>query len=366
MSKTASTPMTAAAATTDAADMPWLARQASRLLHQPGHALLLQGPSGLGQFGLALYLARAWLCESRPPDAPAAVPCGHCAGCHAIAVRTHPDLLVLMPEAHQLELGWTVDSGDAADGEAKSATRRKPSRDIRVDAMRQMITFSQRTDSRGRGKVVLVYPAENMNAVTANALLKTLEEPPGGTRFLLVSDAADRLLPTIRSRCHTWAMQWPDAREAADWLHRHGVAEAQAATLLQIVGGRPLDALALAHSGMNVQDWLNLPQALAQGHAGLLAPLPPAQAVRVLQKLCHDLHSLLAGGAPRYFPPQSLAAWQPAADAPLATTAWAALGQWAQQLAQTARTAEHPLAPELMLASLVEQARNALHWGRRR
>lgn len=83
--------------------------------------------------------------------------------------------------------------------------------------MRDAVEFSQRTSARGRGKVVLIFPADRMNTVTANALLKTLEEPPGDVRFVLATEAAHQLLPTVRSRCldphhamarSTW-MPWP-------------------------------------------------------------------------------------------------------------------------------------------------------------
>jgi len=73
---------------------PWLQRQLASLRQQRSHALLLSGPPGLGQYELALELARVWLCE-RPSDQGA---CGACSGCHAIEVRTHPDLFVLLPE----------------------------------------------------------------------------------------------------------------------------------------------------------------------------------------------------------------------------------------------------------------------------
>lgn len=331
------------------------------MLGQKGHALLLHGASGLGQFELAEQLARAWLCEAQPEGAPPAHACGACASCHAIDVRTHPDLFVLLPEQHALELGWATSSEADA---PEAAGKRKPSREIRVDAMRAMITFSQRTDSRGRGKVVLVYPAENMNAITANALLKTLEEPPGGTRFVLASDAANRLLPTIRSRCHSWAMQWPSHAQAIEWLAAHGLDAERAAAMLTMAGGRPADALALAHSGISQEDWLHLPQALRQGRPGVLASLAPAQAIVLLQKLCHDMQSVVVEAAPRYFNPVSLqdvARAVPTATAAQRQQALDKLGQWAQMLLACAQTSEHPYTPELMTTALVEQARIALN-----
>ena len=81
------------------AQAPWIAGQTRQLLAQRGHAWLLQGPSGLGQYALALELARAWLCDQATP----AGACGQCPSCHAIDVRAHTDLCVLMPETIMLE-----------------------------------------------------------------------------------------------------------------------------------------------------------------------------------------------------------------------------------------------------------------------
>ena len=221
---------------------PWVADQARLLLAQNGHAWLLHGPSGLGQYDLALSLASAWLCDQ--PSGEGA--CVHCGSCHAIDVRTHADLAVLMPETVLIERGWPL--GEKAQAEIDDK-KRKASREIRVEAMRETIEFSQRTSARGRAKVVLVYPAERMNHVTANALLKTLEEPPGDVKFVLATEASHLLLPTIRSRCMGHAMAWPEMSAALDWLAAQGFPPADARALLRIAGGRPDDALLLGRSG---------------------------------------------------------------------------------------------------------------------
>ena len=146
---------------------PWVAAQRSTLLAQRGHARLLHGPSGLGQYALGLELVRAWLCDASSPEGA----CGQCASCHAIDVHAHADLCVLMPEVDMLALGWPLPEKAQAEIDDKA---RKPSREIRVEAMRNAVEFAQRTSARGRGKAVLVYPAEQMNTITANALPKTL------------------------------------------------------------------------------------------------------------------------------------------------------------------------------------------------
>ncbi|MES2976375.1 MAG: DNA polymerase III subunit delta' [Pseudomonadota bacterium] len=328
----------------DATPAPWIGAQLSGLLAQRGHAWLLQGPSGLGQYDLALGLARGWLCENPSPQGA----CGQCGSCHAIDVRTHADLCVLMPETWMLELGWPLSEKAQADIDDK---KRKPSKEIRVEAMRDAVEFAQRTSARGRGKAVLVYPAERMNHVTANALLKTLEEPPGDVSFVLASEASHLLLPTIRSRCLGHSMAWPDPAAARQWLVEQGVEASQAPALLRAAGGRPSDALKASQGGLDPKMWSLLPRALARGDATALANWAPAQAVDALQKLCHDLMATRSGAAPRFFEP---------ADLPTGA-AIASLARWSRELSRTARTVEHPFNAGLMLESLVSQAHNALN-----
>ncbi|MCM2251264.1 MAG: DNA polymerase III subunit delta' [Ramlibacter sp.] len=326
---------------------PWIAAQARQLLAQRGHAWLLQGPSGLGQYGLALELARAWLCDL--PSAQGA--CGNCPSCHAVEVRAHTDLCVLMPETIMLELDWPLPEKAQQELDEK---KRKPSKEIRVEAMRDAVEFAQRTSGRGRGKVVLVYPAERMNHVTANTLLKTLEEPAGDLRFVLASEAAHQLLPTLRSRCLGHTMGWPQEGEALAWLQAQGVNPADASPLLRAAGGRPEDALSFSRSARDAKAWAVLPKALARGDAGVLAGWTPAEAVSALQKLCHDLLAVKAGAAPRFFQ---------AVDLPSAASSasFAALTGWARELAATVRTVEHPFHAGLMLETLVSRARSAIN-----
>ncbi len=323
---------------------PWIAAQRDALLAQRGHAWLLQGPSGMGQFSLALELVRSWLCDA--PTAHGA--CGQCPSCHGIDVHVHADLCVLMPETQMLEFGWPLP--EKAQGEIDDK-KRKPSREIRVEAMRDAVEFSQRTSARGRGKAVLVYPAEQMNHVTANALLKTLEEPPGDVRFVLATEAAHELLPTIRSRCMGHTMQWPAEPDMLGWLQGQGVGADTALSLLRASGGRPEDALALARAGRSPQAWALFPKAVARGDVSALADLAPAQAIEALQKLCHDLLSVQAGARPRYFALADLPEAPPMLQ----------LSRWARALSQQARTADHPFNAGLMLEALVAQARNALN-----
>ncbi len=322
---------------------PWIASQATQLLAQRGHAWLLSGPSGLGQYSLALALVRAWLCD-QPTQKGA---CGICGSCHAIDVRAHADLCLLMPETVMIELGWPLSEKAQAEVDDK---KRKASKEIRVDAMRDAVEFSQRTSARGRGKAVLVFPAERMNNITANALLKTLEEPPGDVKFVLATDAAHQLLPTIRSRCLGHTLAWPDEAASLAWMATQGVPAAQAAVMLRAAGGRPADALLFAQSGLDAQTWSKLPKAMARGDVSVLKDWSPTQAVDALHKICHDVLAIKAGAKPRFFE---------LIDLPSGGT-MSSLTSWSKALGATARTVEHPFNAGLMLEALVSQAQIAL------
>jgi DNA polymerase-3 subunit delta' len=325
---------------------PWIRSQCQQLLAQPGHAWLLQGPSGLGQYRLALELARSWLCENATPLGA----CGSCNSCHAISVHTHADLCLLMPETHMLRLNWPLSEKAQAEIDDK---KRKPSREIRVDAMRDTIEFSQRTSARGRGKVVLVFPAEDMNAITANALLKTLEEPPGEVRFILASESAHQLLPTIRSRCLCHTMEWPHRDIALQWLSGQGIALEEAARLFQASGDRPDDALEAAHAGVPAQAWSQFPAAMVAGDASFVRDWPATLLLDNLHKLCHDSMVRMTGATPRFFEITALKALPP--------MRWDALSLWAQTLKLARKSADHPFNLGLMQEALVEQARTALN-----
>ena len=330
----------------DERDLPWLAGPLAALRDaERGHALILHGGVGSGRLELALRLAQTWLCEQAPR------PCGACPSCHLVIAHTHPDLKVLLPETWQQRLHWHGDDGDSGagsgDGEARSSSK-KPSKDIKVDAVRQAIDWAHTSSGRGRGKVLLLFPADAMNQVAANALLKTLEEPALGMRLLLCVGDPERLLPTLRSRCQRFALHPPSAAEAERWLASQGVAGA--AQLLQAAGGEPLAAQELAAAGIDASLWASLPALVAAGDARLLAGWPVPQAVRVLQQICHDAMARAAGGSPRYFPAASLPV----------PAAWPALLAWSRSLQEVARHDEHPWSAGLLIESLVGQGQRAL------
>ena len=334
----------------DDAALPWLAGPAHAIAtRQRGHALLVQGSPGAGVFELALRVARTWLCETEGADAP----CGRCTACHLLSTNSHPDLRALLPELTQVELGWSVggnDAPDAGDGEGKA--KKKPSKEIKIEAVRDAIAWTQKSSSRGRAKVLLLFPADAMNLVASNALLKTLEEPPQGVRLLLVAEDGERLLPTLRSRCQRIVFDGPTPAQALAWLEAQGAANAP--VLLAAAGGQPLAARRLAADGFDAAAWVALPKRVAEGRWEPPAGASVPRLREVLQKLCHDAMAVAAGSAPRYFPAASLP--------PVA--AWAKLADWSQSLARLARHDEHPFNAPLITDSLLAEAKAV--WARPR
>lgn len=326
----------------DERDLPWLAEPLKQLRDHPrSHALILHGGAGSGQWQLAWRVAQAWLCEN-PPG-----PCGECPSCHMALAHTHPDLKVLMPETAQLALGWSDAGGDGeGDGEGGKG-KRKPSREIKIDAVRAAIDWAHTSSGRGRGKVLLFYPADAMNVTSSNALLKTLEEPAPGTRLLLCVDDPERLLPTVRSRCQRVRLEPPDLATAQAWLSKQGAADA--AALLRASGGEPLAAKALLDEGLDASAWGQLPGQLVQGDSRALAAMPLPRAVRVLQQICHDAMVQAAGGEPRFFLPGQVPAGAQIAG----------LAQWSRDLARVARHDEHPWNAPLRVEALVAQGQRA-------
>ncbi|MBS7807374.1 DNA polymerase III subunit delta' [Variovorax sp. PCZ-1] len=326
----------------------WLAEQRSHLLSLPAHALLLHGPSGLGQYELALSLAQSWLCEKpgREQGEPA---CGMCPSCQQVHSRGHTDLVVLMPETLMLSLGWPLSEKAQKDIDDK---KRKASQEIRIESVREAVQFAELTSGRGRGKVILVYPAEAMNAASANALLKTLEEPQGSLRFVLATEAAHELLPTIRSRCQAFALAEPTPNQALAWLTQYvpGASPTDRETALHASGNRPMDAAKIIASGAH-SVWAALPLALQKGRVDAVSGMSGAQLLDAQHKLCHDLWAVKLGAAPRFYAAQDLPKPPPAR----------ALAAWAEQLKTLSRRIDHPFKPELLIEDMVQQAKQCIN-----
>ncbi|MGH8671402.1 MAG: DNA polymerase III subunit delta' [Burkholderiales bacterium] len=274
---------------------PWHKQVWARLAGNPErfpHALLLHGPAGVGKRGFARCLAQAKLCCA--VDA-AGLACGSCISCHWFAQATHPDFRLITSEAESVKTMEATEEG------AESSQQRKASNQILIDPIRELGMLFQLSTQRGGMRVIIIQPAEVMNASAANALLKVLEEPPADTLLILVSDQRQRLLPTIQSRCHAVAMPLPEAAVARQWLRSQGLVE-QAG--LALAGGAPLLALACADAESNTAYRGFVERLCSESDPVALAEhalkLGPAIVIDWLQKWVYDLASFGLFGVVRY------------------------------------------------------------------
>ncbi|HAU5607266.1 DNA polymerase III subunit delta' [Citrobacter koseri] len=200
---------------------PWLRPDFEKLVasYQAGrghHALLIQALPGMGDDALIYALSRYLLCQQ--PEGHKS--CGRCRGCQLMQAGTHPDYYSLLPEKGKSTLG--------------------------VDAVRDVGEKLYEHSRLGGAKVVLIPDAALLTDAAANALLKTLEEPPEQTWFFLASREPARLLATLRSRCRLHHLAPPSEQYAVSWLSRE-VTMSQETLLaaLRLSAGAPGAALAL-------------------------------------------------------------------------------------------------------------------------
>lgn len=320
----------------------------SRLISQRArlaHALLFHGQEGIGKSVLARQYAHALLCET---PLAAGFACGVCKACHWLSQGAHPDFLLIQPESMTEEEGEETE-----DGEGKKS-KRKPSKNIKIEQIRNMQETLATGSHQAGLRVIIIEPAEAMQAVTANALLKSLEEPPPDTLFLLVSGEASRLLPTIRSRCQQVPIPPPEHHAALAWLRTQGVKDAEA--MLAYAGGAPLKALALTEAGDLRREFARRiaeprPDALAL--TDFCQTLEPALVVAWLQQWAYDLSRAAMTGEVRYHGAQR--------DRLVAISGKLDLGKlhrFTGELCEARALARHPLNPRLFFEALFLSYRN--------
>jgi DNA polymerase III subunit delta' len=288
-------------------NQPILDSLARRLERLP-HALLFHGPRGVGKLALAEKASQLLLCEGTPRR-----PCGACDACRWFQAGNHPDFRRVEPE-----ILW-------------AEKPEKASLVLKVEQVRELAGFLYTGSHRGRLRVALVHPAEDMNENAANALLKGLEEPPAGAVFILVSHRPAGLLPTIRSRCVAVPVPLPPREAAFGWLAGQGVKDAQ--RWLAYAGGAPLRALQHAARG---------PVTLAPvGERDDLEPLADA-----LQKIAID-RALMAFGLPAKYQTSG------ASVSPQKARAWLA---FARRMGEERLLCRHPLNPRLFSSAMLAAA----------
>ena len=183
------------------------------------NGLLVYGPRGAGIFDLVQAFAKSLLCTQPAADG---TPCGRCHGCHLVRAGTHPDIRYVVSEAESLPREIPFVPPDTAASDRKTVYR-----EILIHQTRALTDFLNLKSHEGGVRIVLVYPADRIRAEAAASLLKSLEEPPENTVFMLVADEIDRVLPTIRSRCRLIRAGAPTREQALEWLKSQGVQDAE-------------------------------------------------------------------------------------------------------------------------------------------
>jgi DNA polymerase III subunit delta' len=325
------------------ASYPWLDDALASAI-TPGrdlaHAYLIHGASGIGLEAFAGAWGRALLCETPRASGQA---CGQCASCQLNAAGNHPDLTLL-----------TLEEEEETDSKAA-----KVATEIKIDQVRAFTEGVNLGTHRAGRRVVIVTPAEALNLPAANALLKTLEEPPEGTVFLLVTTALSRLLPTIRSRCRLLPVATPDAKVASAWLTQQGIADAH--RWLASAHGAPLAAARLASefAELNVAGkaaaWASpADPAFWASASGLKRPDLKAW-LSWYYRWAADIARLAAAQ-----PAQVFAGLDPKTDKTMAQFASriapAAWLRYLNQIERALASVDHPLAPALVAQGLLAQA----------
>jgi DNA polymerase-3 subunit delta' len=273
--------------------LPWhqeVWKQCMAMRERLPHAILLHGRIGTGKYLFARTLSKALLCL-HPQQSGLA--CEACSSCHWFNEESHPDFRLLSPETE------TDADVDAEGGKKKS----KVKSNIAISQVRELADFVHLSSHKANGcKMILVYPAETLNAASANALLKVLEEPSENVIFILVAHKTHQMLPTILSRCQRIAMPVPDESMAITWLENQGIANAQ--NKLAYFSNAPVLMAEQSTSDTTFEEiWqsLSLGQHIdATNLAAQLVAINVETGLAALQKWLYDLIAIKSGCELRY------------------------------------------------------------------
>lgn len=319
--------------------LPWHKLEFERLLANKGrlpHALLVHGRQGIGKLLFARALARSLLCENL---ATSGVACGSCAACGWFDSANHPDFRLIEPAS------LTERAEDEQGAEKKASLQ------IIIEQIRELPDFINISSHRGGPKVILIHPAEALNVSAANALLKSLEEPPARTFFLVVAHRLHNLPPTIKSRCQLVALPGPEPGAAIEWLRTQGIADP--ALALAQTGNSPLLAQQLGEQNYWQQRDFLLKQIADRTFDPLLVAeqirdYPVQYVVNWLQKWTFDLIFQKFLGRVRYNPDY-------AAQLTALSTGIEPLSvlRFHRETVRLQRVINHPLNPRLFLERLL-------------
>jgi DNA polymerase-3 subunit delta' len=218
------------------------------LARERNPGLIFFGPSGVGKRTAALLFAQAANCRSRRPGG--SDPCQECAECRRIGKLAHPDVKLLMPLKPETDADDDArrarDSQQLVEETLKRATEfglgmTRPASEAKWQISIHLIHWLRREMAyaplQARRRIVIVLDADQMNLVSANALLKTLEEPQKDTQFILTTERRHRLPETIRSRCQQVSFGLLSPEEIAVGLTGRGIGAREATTAAVVSGG---------------------------------------------------------------------------------------------------------------------------------
>lgn len=206
------------------APLPWHGALWSRMTAagaagRLGAALLFAGPRGVGKRAFAAELAAFLLCEGQGDK-----PCGACRGCVQLQAGSHPNAWLLEPQGlYGMARTASLRQPEGLAHWVPEDVRKDPDkakRDIAIDGVRELIGRLQLSSHYGGRKIAVFAPADALTGASANALLKTVEEPPAGTHLVLVAERWRALPATLRSRCQIVRFAPPRPEQALAWLTR--------------------------------------------------------------------------------------------------------------------------------------------------
>jgi DNA polymerase-3 subunit delta' len=323
-------------------DLPWAAQSISDLGKTLPNSLLIYGQSGIGKRAISKLIAQSILCSENPN---LGTPCNKCSDCDLFLAETHPDFRLISDEGDE----------EANEIDTAVSTKKTSQKNISIAMIRGLSEYVTIKPLRDRAKVIVIDPADSMNANAANALLKVLEEPPIYAHLILITRSPQVVLPTIASRCSKLKIKAPSESAAIQWLEAHADSKHNRyiKLALRLSSGAPMRAIELCEDEQFFTLREDIFGELDQRAldifrlAELCEKLEPTQTSAIFNSLFLDVMCVQEGGDVQYN-----------LDHIEIVERWANsksgkdLVHWVDDWVEFARSANHPLNKRLALEAL--------------